>query len=421
MIILGSILLVVGAVLWIVARNLVESVPPAARNEDNGFMELLQTMRRLLAVVVAVMLVAGMVCILLGFWMPKAKAAAFVEATEYRMSTCVPEQTGTAGRMDIKYVGVEAEVIENPEQPTEENSDEDKNASEESPVNPEQIPGTEEDDTQSTEQLSSAEDGQTLETPVTVVTTASQDIKLSLKSKSAIVMNLTTGGVIYGKKAYKKRANASTTKLLTALVAAERMPLNIRIKISRKASLVEPQKLYVKKDDALYLKDLMYSMLMRSDNDCAIAVAEGTAGNVKAFMKEANERARELGCTGTHFATPNGLDAGKNHYSTAYDMALITRAAYENPTVRSMMRKKTYSFRSKKGRYYKVYNLNPLLKKKKYYCPGKTGFTYKAGYCFAGVYHANGHDYVLVTLGAATSTARWEDVYKMMDICRKLP
>lgn len=254
-----------------------------------------------------------------------------------------------------------------------------------------------------------------VETPAGEVVPASgKRISVSVKAKSAIIMDMETGEVLYGKKEKKERANASTTKLLTAIVAVEYGDLNRWMKVSKKAASREPQKLYMKKGDRYRGRDLLYSMLMRSDNDCAVALAEGTAGSEKQFMELANQRAKEIGCENTHFETASGLDNGKEHYTTAYDLALITGYAYQKESISNILTTKKYKFRSKKGRKHTAYNLNTMLQSKKYYCPGKTGYTSKAGCCYTGVYTYENHSYVLVVLGEPSVAMRTRDIRRMI-------
>ncbi len=243
---------------------------------------------------------------------------------------------------------------------------------------------------------------------------------LSITGKYAIIMDMDTEEILYRKNANTKCENASTTKLLTAIVAVENnSSLSKKIKISAKASNTMAVKIYMNRGDWYSLNDLLHATLIRSANDCAVAIAEGTSGSVKQFMKDMNQRAKEIGCKNTHFGTPNGLYTTKTHHTTASDLAKITKYAYNNATIRKIMKKKKYTFKSKKGKVHKVESTNLLLKNEKYYCVGKTGSGTVAKYCFAGVFTYEGRSFVLITLGNKMEKGRWKDTKKMIRACKK--
>lgn len=185
---------------------------------------------------------------------------------------------------------------------------------------------------------------------ITITTSApacakpSSKISLSLNGRRAIIMDMDTGEVLYSKNAKSKCHNASTTKLMTAVVAVEKnKSLNKKVKISRKAARTGGTVVSLERGSRYRMKDLLYGMLIPSANDCAVAVAEGTSGSVNKFMKEVNKKVKEIGCKKTHFDTPSGLRSNKPHYTTAYDLALIMRYAYQNDTIRKILQKKFYS------------------------------------------------------------------------------
>ena len=159
------------------------------------------------------------------------------------------------------------------------------------------------------------------------------------------------------------------------------------------------------------LKDLLYSLMLPSHNDTAVAIAEHVSGSTAKFVKLMNKKAAEIGCTNTQSATPNGLDAGYNHYTTASDLAKIAQYAIKKPMFRKLVSTGYYSFSNlNTGRSYSIGTTNALLGN----VPGvqgmKTGYTNKAGYCFVGLsYSARGNTYISVVLGADSSSARWQD------------
>lgn len=253
---------------------------------------------------------------------------------------------------------------------------------------------------------------------------ATSKISLPLNCQRAVIMDLDSGKVIYRKNATQKCHNASTTKLMTAIVAAEKnSSLNKKVRISYNASAPAggstAVRLGMSVGDQYRMKDLLHAMLLMSANDSAVAVAEGTSGSVAKFMRVVNRKAKKIGCKNTVFGTPNGLRSGATHYTTAYDMALIMRHAYNNKKLRNIMKKSTYSFRSAYGRSHTVSSTNVLLGSKYYYCIGKTGYGWTADYCFAGVYTYREHSYVVVVLGSGRDETRWSDVKCMISACKK--
>ncbi len=248
----------------------------------------------------------------------------------------------------------------------------------------------------------------------------SSKISLSLNGKRAIIMDMDTEEVLYSKNAKKKCHNASTTKLMTAIVAVEKnKSLNKKVKISRNVASTDGAGISLARGSRYRMKDLLHGMLIPSANDCAVAVAEGTSGSVDKFMKEVNKKVKKIGCKNTRFGTPSGLRSSKKHYTTAYDLALIMKYAYQNTTIRKILQKKRYSFKSTGGKYHSVTSTNHLLNSKAYYCVGKTGTGGTAKYCFTGVYTYKGHSYVIVTLGSSGDGARFRDARKMISACKK--
>ena len=236
-------------------------------------------------------------------------------------------------------------------------------------------------------------------------------LNYNLSSDCALLINADTGKVIYSKNADVPHANASTTKIMTCILALENCKLNEKVTFSPYAASIEASKLYANAGEVFYLRDLLYSLMLPSHNDTAVAIAEHVSGSADKFVKLMNQKAAEIGCTNTHFATPNGLDAEYNHYTTASDLAKIARYALRNQTFRSLIRTGSYSFSSlNTGRRFYVSTTNALLGN----VPGvqgmKTGFTNKAKYCFIGLSQSSkGHTYISVVLGGPTSAARWQD------------
>ena len=242
---------------------------------------------------------------------------------------------------------------------------------------------------------------------------------LAISSPSAILIEMDTGKIIYQKNANTKRSNASTTKMMTAILALENCNLDEIVTFSSFAAGQEAVKLYVNAGEQFYLKDLMYALLLPSYNDVATAIAEHVAGSQKAFAKLMNAKAKELGCKNTTFVTANGLDEG-SHGSTAADLAKIASYALKNKTFRKIVKKQSYSFKStSSGRKFKVTTTDEFLNTMKGAIGVKTGYTRKAGFCFVGALKSNGKTYISVVLGASSSEARWADTKKLMKFAKK--
>lgn len=238
----------------------------------------------------------------------------------------------------------------------------------------------------------------------------------NLSSDCALLINANTGKVVYAKNENVRHANASTTKIMTCILALENCKLNEKVTFSPYAASIEPSKLYANAGEVFYLKDLLYSLMLPSHNDTAVAIAEHVSGSTAKFVDLMNKKAAAIGCTNTHFATPNGLDFGYDHYTTASDLAKIARYAIKRNMFRKLISTGYYSFSNlNTGRTYYIGTTNALLGN----LPGvqgmKTGYTNKAGYCFVGLsYSQKGNTYISVVLGGSSSASRWEDSRRLL-------
>lgn len=238
----------------------------------------------------------------------------------------------------------------------------------------------------------------------------------NLSSDCALLINANTGKVVYAKNENVRHANASTTKIMTCILALENCKLNEKVTFSPYAASIEPSKLYANAGEVFYLKDLLYSLMLPSHNDTAVAIAEHVSGSTAKFVNLMNKKAAAIGCTNTHFATPNGLDFGYDHYTTASDLAKIARYAIKRNMFRKLISTGYYSFSNlNTGRTYYIGTTNALLGN----LPGvqgmKTGYTNKAGYCFVGLsYSQKGNTYISVVLGGSSSDSRWEDSRRLL-------
>lgn len=202
------------------------------------------------------------------------------------------------------------------------------------------------------------------------------DASVSVKAQSAVLMEQKTGRILFEKDANTKRRIASITKIMTAIIAIESGKMNKYVKVSEKAARTEGSSVYLKPGEKIKLKDLVYGLMLRSGNDTAVAIAEYLGGSVDGFALLMNQKAREIGMYNSHFTNPHGLDDSPNHYSTAYDMALLMRYAMQNKTFRTISGTKVYRTPNPTEAWDRVWkNKNRLLTKYQYCTGGKTGYT----------------------------------------------
>lgn len=228
--------------------------------------------------------------------------------------------------------------------------------------------------------------------PATVYAKEVPDELKELYARSAVLMDADSGRILFGKDENVVRANASTTKIMTCILALEHMKEGQIAVVSDYAACQPKVRLGVCGKEEYLLKDLLYSLMLESHNDSAVVVAENISGSVEAFAELMNRKAKELGLKNTHFITPNGLDAeneGGIHGTTAADLAGIMRyCIMESPKKDDFLEitgTKNYSFSDRKGdRTFSCYNHNAFLEMMDGALSGKTGFTGDAGYCYVG-------------------------------------
>ncbi|WP_251555437.1 D-alanyl-D-alanine carboxypeptidase family protein [Neobacillus muris] len=199
---------------------------------------------------------------------------------------------------------------------------------------------------------------------------------VSVSAASAVLLEQKSGRILYEKDAHKKRRIASITKIMTAIIAIESGKMNKNVPISEKAVRAEGSSIYLKPGTKMKLEDLVYGLMLRSGNDAAVAIAEYIGGSVDGFAYMMNQKAKEIGMLNTHFSNPHGLDDSNDHYSTAYDMALLTRYAMQNKIYQKIAGTKVYRTDNPTEDWEYVWkNKNRLLTKYKYTTGGKTGYT----------------------------------------------
>ena len=234
----------------------------------------------------------------------------------------------------------------------------------------------------------------------------SQARAVSTSAASAILVDADSGRVLYEQNADAKMLIASTTKILTALVAIREGDLSQVVTVKREATLTEGSSMYLKEGEQLTLETLLYGLLLCSGNDAAVAIADAVGGSQAGFVKLMNETARELGMEHSSFANPNGLD-DEDHYSTARDMAKLACAAVNNETLMRIASTRTATIGGRT-----MTNHNKLLS----YMDGciglKTGYTKAAGRTLVSCAERNGQRLVAVTLQDGNDWADHQALYE---------
>ncbi|MGN0306700.1 MAG: D-alanyl-D-alanine carboxypeptidase family protein [Lachnospiraceae bacterium] len=266
----------------------------------------------------------------------------------------------------------------------------------------------------------------------------------NLYAQSAVLMDAFSGRILYEKNGREFMANASTTKILTCILALESKKTEELVQVSAYAASMPDVQLNIREGEQYLLQDLLYSLMLESHNDTAVAIAEHVAGSCQEFSRLMNEKARSIGCSSSWFITPNGLDATqtittktgesvtREHGTTAADLALIMRYCIEESPEREAFLKITgtgsYSFSDKtvseKGeilngsRSFYCRNHNSFLQMMEGALSGKTGFTGKAGYCYVGALTRNEKTYIVALLACGWPNNRnykWQDTRKLME------
>ncbi|AIF43530.1 D-alanyl-D-alanine carboxypeptidase family protein [Virgibacillus sp. SK37] len=231
----------------------------------------------------------------------------------------------------------------------------------------------------------------------------------AVSANNAILMEASTGRVLFEKNAYERQSIASITKIMTAIIAIESGKLDKKVTASRKAVYTEGSSIYLEQGEKMTLEDLLYGLMLRSGNDAAVAISEYVGGSEEGFTFLMNEKAKWLGMNDSNFMNPHGLDA-KEHYSSAYDMALLTKYAMGNKKFRAISGEETYLSDS---RTYSWRNKNKLLTQYYEYCTGgKTGYTKKTGRTLVTTAEKDGLELIAVTLDAPDD---WNDHIQLFE------
>lgn len=228
-----------------------------------------------------------------------------------------------------------------------------------------------------------------------------------VSAHGAILMEQESGRVLYEKQAHTEMRIASITKIMTAILAIESGKMDDWVTVSSNAEGTEGSSIYLVAGEKIKLRDLVYGLMLRSGNDAAVAIAEHVAGSLDGFVFLMNEKRKELGMENSAFANPHGLDDHEEHYSTAYDMAILTRYAMENEEYREISGTSSYRSTNKEG-YTRLFNnknrlLTQLYKKS---TGGKTGYTKRAKRTLVSTAEENGVELIVVTINAPSD---WND------------
>lgn len=236
-----------------------------------------------------------------------------------------------------------------------------------------------------------------------------------VSASSAIVIEAKTGLVLYEKNSKQKAYPASTTKIMTALLALEEVGLDDQVTVPANASGTEGSSIYLAVGEQLSVRDLLYGLMLRSGNDASLAIAEYVSPTTADFVRLMNEKAKEIGALNTHFSNPNGLYA-TDHYTTAFDMALIAKEAMNNADFKAIVGAKSWKADREEGKYSYFYNKNKVV----FQYPGgtgvKIGYTKASGRTLVASSERDGLSVICVVMNAPN----WfNDSYHLMDYAHK--
>ncbi len=242
-------------------------------------------------------------------------------------------------------------------------------------------------------------------------------MRIAENTYAAISMDADSGRIIYEKNSHKQIPMASTTKIMTSMIALNYGELDEKVTISANAAKINGCEIGYKKGEEIALRELLYGLMLQSGNDAAIAIAEHIGGSVQGFAKIMNEYAATLGVNGASFESPHGLDS-QYHFCSAYDLAMITREAMKNKIFCEIV--STKSITKDKSNFTRNYNnINKIL----YIIPQatgvKTGYTGNAGKCLVSSFDIGNKKLIVVTLNSSSSEKRWRDTIDIYNYSKK--
>lgn len=249
--------------------------------------------------------------------------------------------------------------------------------------------------------------------------------EVELYARSAVLMDGDSGRILYGQDADKPMPMASTTKIMTCIVALEAAKEDAVCTVSENAASQPKVRLGMTAGDTFYLKDLLYSLMLESHNDAAVCIAETVGGSEEGFAAQMNRKAQEIGCKDTYYITPNGLDAADGygeHHTTAKELAMVMRYCLtlsdKKEAFLEITKTPSYSFTNTEGsKSYSCTNHNALLSILDGAVSGKTGFTGKAGYCYIGAVKRGGALLIVSLLACGwpnNKGYKWADTKKLV-------
>ena len=234
-----------------------------------------------------------------------------------------------------------------------------------------------------------------------------------INARHAVVIDRNSSQILYGKNEFEKCKMASTTKIMTAIVVIENSNLSDIVTISKKSANTGGSRLGLSQNDKISVENLLYGLMLKSGNDAAVALAEYVGGNIENFINLMNKKAENLNLSSTHFVTPHGLD-DENHYTTAFDLAILANYALNNTTFSKIVSTKSYTI-TINGNIKQLDNTNELLGNFEGIYGVKTGFTNGANRCLVTACKRGELDVICVVLGCDTKKDRTQDSIKLLN------
>ena len=231
---------------------------------------------------------------------------------------------------------------------------------------------------------------------------------MRIQSRSAVVMDASSGKLLYAKNPYLKRAPASTTKLVTAMIVLDTKNLSDMVKVSKNASRVSPHRAGFRAGDTVTIESLLYAALLDSGNDAAVALAEAVAGTERRFVSRMNKKVMAIGARNTRFINASGLP-GSGQYTTAFDLGKIMSYALRYPKLKEIIGTRVTEISTKNGNGLFLKNSNKLLWSEDDLVGGKTGYTRSARHCFVCAAERNGSTIVVAILGSPNRKGLWKE------------
>jgi D-alanyl-D-alanine carboxypeptidase (penicillin-binding protein 5/6) len=234
-----------------------------------------------------------------------------------------------------------------------------------------------------------------------------------IKSRAAVVIDASTEEILYSKNPNRQLPSASTTKLMTAILAIENKNLSDIVTVSKNASHIYPSKAGLKEGNKLTVEGLLYATLLKSANDAAVALAEAVAGSEEQFVHLMNKKAISIGATNTKFINSTGLP-GPGQYITAPDLAKIMRYAMRYPKLKEIIGTPMTQVLTEEGKTLSLRNTDKLLWSDEEIIGGKTGYTCSAGHCFVCAAEHNTRMIIVAILGSPSRKNLWKETEKLV-------